>query len=228
MPELYETIPLKAINHLEGRMKWLEYHHKLDADAVFPTAEDARDEVTEHVRQRLTEANIAKLLEKKARFDRLAMDLSLQGVDLRDSLADMREGRNLAFETGAAEEIFSFDGKIVQTEKLIAISEANVQKAKGMAGAVGAEVEQYLVSLLPGIVEETYALTSAETKVIEDLGKFFQKHDGTLLAITKKMATSWRYNPNRQGSWYESLRSLATAEAAKAVAQSTETVMVPE
>ena len=228
MPELYETIPLKAVNHLEGRMKWLEYHHKLGADAVFPTAEDARVEVTTHVQQRLTEANITKLLEKKARFDRLAMDLSLQGVDLKDNLADMREGRNLAFETGAAEEIFSFDNKIVQTEKLLTIAEANVLKAKGMAESVGAEIEQYLVSILPGIIEEAYALTPAEAKLVEDLGKFFQKHDSTLLAITKKMATSWRYNPNRQGSWYESLRSLATAEAAKAVAQSTETVMVPE
>ena len=228
MPEIYEAIPLKAVNHLEGRMKWIEYHHKLDANAAFPTAEDARAEVVEHVRQRLTEANIAELMEKKARFDRLAMDLGLQGVDLKDNLADMRENRIKAFEAGGAEDIFSLDTRIIQTEKLLAVADANVQKAKGMAEAVGGEIEQYLISLLPVIVQETYALTATEEKVVDDLRKFFQKHDSTLLTITKKMATSWRYSPSRQGSWFESLRSLATAAAAKAVEQPAELSMVPE
>ena len=226
--ELFEAVPMKVQYHRESKSRWIEVYHVLpDTVPAFPEVELLRAEMIAHTRARLEESVPADLTEKKGRYDRMVHDIEQRHLDLQDRVDDLLEQRREAFLEASANKLATIDAEIASVRALVESNDSNRLEAVALAGKVQGEIERSLTAQVPEIAGELFALTAEEEKAVADLRKLLSKNESVFLAVWRKMMISHLYS-GRQGSWLSSLNSLATATAAKAVAQSTETVMVPE
>jgi hypothetical protein len=226
--ELFEAVPLKVQYHRESKSRWIEVYHVLPGTApALPEVEVLRAEMIAHTRARLEESIPADLIEKKGRYDQMIHDIGQRHIDLQDRIDDLMEKRREAFLEASANGLATIDAEIVQARALLESNDSNRLEAVALAGRVQGEIEKSLTAQVPEIAGELFALTAEEEKAVADLRKLLSKNESIFLAVWRKMMISHLYS-SRQGSWLPSLNSLATAAAAKAVAQPVEMATVPE